>query len=486
MTEKREKEKPVFVLKIGGDIVADPVALRTMAEQVRAHQRRERSVVLVVSAPRGATPILRNLVQELKRNAHDRKDETASSEEVKRLKNTFVGLYKDWIMRLGVTDVHDRINPAVDELFRDASSAAGEYSYTPILGDRILALGEQTAVEVVGAFFEKMSFLPQVVRVWEAGLLTDANFGAAHPLEAAGEMLRGRISSILQQGLLAIVPGFVGHDADGRVTTLGPSGSDYTATTMARAFRDGEVVVEVWKRFELHTADPKLVKGAKPIPLLSHRQAQELAGNGLGALHPAAMEPLEGTSIVVYVKNVDQPARTGTKISPTIGSRAPAGITLTRGHHLLTVQTGAMFDVAGFVAAAATVLAKRDLSIGLTATGETRLSFSTKGSVGEIGEAMKEIAVKATVRDEGSCAVLTVVGGVKGLNRQTLTRIMEALAKSAKVLSFSMAGAGYDWPADADPLSCQIVVRNRDAERALRAVHRALYNKPCNKHGKPA
>lgn len=57
------------------------------------------------------------------------------------------------------------------------------------------------------------------------------------------------------------------------------------------------------------TSDPRLVKGARPVPVLTYDEATELAFFGATVLHPQAMQPAfqqqfhDGHKLAVRVKN---------------------------------------------------------------------------------------------------------------------------------------------------------------------------------------
>lgn len=52
------------------------------------------------------------------------------------------------------------------------------------------------------------------------------------------------------------------------------------------------------------TSDPRIVKEARPVPLLTYDEATELAFFGATVLHPSAMQPaMQHSSLDVRVKN---------------------------------------------------------------------------------------------------------------------------------------------------------------------------------------
>jgi aspartate kinase len=62
------------------------------------------------------------------------------------------------------------------------------------------------------------------------------------------------------------------------------------------------------------TTDPKIVPGAKTIPIISYREAMELSYFGAKVLHPRAIEPAIRKGIPVRVKCTFDPDAPGTQI----------------------------------------------------------------------------------------------------------------------------------------------------------------------------
>ncbi len=77
----------------------------------------------------------------------------------------------------------------------------------------------------------------------------------------------------------------------------------------------GEVVI--WTDVDgVLTADPRLVADARTIPVISYREAAELAYFGAKVLHPKTLNPVMRASITVWIRNSFAPERPGTKITP--------------------------------------------------------------------------------------------------------------------------------------------------------------------------
>ena len=94
-------------------------------------------------------------------------------------------------------------------------------------------------------------------------IATDAVFGNATPLmEPTRERARAVIGPLLQEKILPVVTGFNGSTLDGRPTTLGRGGSDFSASIVAAALDASELWI--WTDVDgIMTGDPRLVPDAQ-------------------------------------------------------------------------------------------------------------------------------------------------------------------------------------------------------------------------------
>jgi len=130
-----------------------------------------------------------------------------------------------------------------------------------------------------------------------APILTNSNFGNADPLRLEHK------DRIAAPGVAAVVTGFIGRDADGRFTTVGRGGSDYTATYIGREIGARKVSL-VTDAPGVMTADPREVEDAAVLPLLSLQEAVEAAKAGAKNFHPRTFLPvLEAGNMAVEVRS---------------------------------------------------------------------------------------------------------------------------------------------------------------------------------------
>jgi aspartate kinase len=113
---------------------------------------------------------------------------------------------------------------------------------------------------------------------------------------------------------VVVTQGFLGGTADGKRTTLGREGSDYTAALLAN-YLDAESVT-IWKDVPgILNADPRIEPNTVLIPSLRYQDAVELSYSGAQVIHPKTIRPLQNKEIPLYVKPFGDPEAAGTRIA---------------------------------------------------------------------------------------------------------------------------------------------------------------------------
>jgi len=115
------------------------------------------------------------------------------------------------------------------------------------------------------------------------------------------------------KGSIGLTQGFIGSDPNGRTTTLGREGSDFTAAILGYCMRVKEVTI--WKDVPgVLNADPKWFDHPQKLDTLSFHEAIELAYFGASVIHPKTIKPLENANITLHVKDFFHPEAEGTKV----------------------------------------------------------------------------------------------------------------------------------------------------------------------------
>jgi aspartate kinase len=178
--------------------------------------------------------------------------------------------------------------------------------------DQLVSYGERCSVRIMAARLNQIGVPAQAFDAWDVGLRTDSEFGDAKLLPEHESAVRKAFERI-DPNVVAVVTGFIGHDPNGRITTLGRGGSDLTATALGASLRVDEIIV--WKDVDgILSTDPRIVPHAIPLDQVSFEEASELAYFGAQVLHPIAMQPAMKYNVPVRVKNSYNPSVVGTVI----------------------------------------------------------------------------------------------------------------------------------------------------------------------------
>src|SRR5205823_2273069 len=115
-----------------------------------------------------------------------------------------------------------------------------------------------------------------------------------------------RVQDELARGRIVVIAGYQGVSYKKEVTTLGRGGSDTTAVAMAAAL--GAEWCEICSDVDgVYTADPRVVKDAKRIPILSYEETQEMAEAGAKVLNAQAVEFAKEKGIAIYARATTGP-----------------------------------------------------------------------------------------------------------------------------------------------------------------------------------
>jgi len=205
---------------------------------------------------------------------------------------------------------------ALDASFRDLQRTLAQRSSGRIDEDydQVVSLGEVWSTLIVSAHLKHAG----IANTWldaRTVVRTDGSFRAAKVEWQACENLAARYLRPLFQAKPArvLTQGFIGRTADGRTTTLGREGSDFSAAIFAYLL-DAESVT-IWKDVPgMFNADPKRFPDTKLLSHISYREAIELSYFGASVIHPRTLQPLQKKHIPLYVRSFIDLAAPGSTI----------------------------------------------------------------------------------------------------------------------------------------------------------------------------
>ncbi|OAI49061.1 hypothetical protein AYO45_03615 [Gammaproteobacteria bacterium SCGC AG-212-F23] len=275
-----------------------------------------------------------------------------------------------------------------------------------------------------------------------------------------------------------VITGYIAATLEGKRTTLGRNGSDFSSAIFAKLFR--AVSLTIWTDVDgIFTADPNRVRAAFVIDSLSYEEALELAYFGAKVLHPMTIAPVLAENIPIYIKNSFNPKMKGTHIAATAAASPYLikGLTCIDDIALVNIEGAGMIGVSGIAARVFEVLHQANISVILIsqASSEHSICFA-------VANAYADLAVKALQEDmqfeierkqiesiiaDKQCAILAVVGdgmigaiGVSG-------KLCSALAKANINIRAISQGSSER--------NISVVIKNSDVNKALQVVHAGFY-----------
>lgn len=151
--------------------------------------------------------------------------------------------------------------------------------------DALMSTGEQISGALMAMALEDIGIPSISLTGWQAGIYTDENAGRAR----IKSVDPARIKEELKKGKVVIVAGFQGICDQNDITTLGRGGSDTTAVALGIAL--GVEKTEIFTDVKgIYTADPRIVKNAKKLDVISYEEMLELASQGARVMHNRAVE----------------------------------------------------------------------------------------------------------------------------------------------------------------------------------------------------
>ncbi len=164
--------------------------------------------------------------------------------------------------------------------------------------DSLLSTGEQVSASLMAITLQALGRGGISLTAGQAGIHTNRLFNRAR----ITEVRVNRLMQELDSGKVPIVTGFQGITEDLDVTTLGRGGSDTTAVALAAAL--GAERCEIYTDVEgVFTADPRLVREARPLARISYEEMLELAQLGARVMHPRAVELGEVYGVPIVVRS---------------------------------------------------------------------------------------------------------------------------------------------------------------------------------------
>ena len=464
------------VLKFGGTSVANAEAIQQVVEIVSRSVDRDRTI-LIVSAIQGCTDALIRIG-----NLASQRDE-AYKEVIDSLQKQHHQIIKEVLP----VEKQEESRETCDSLFNSLRSIAqgvfllGELSPTSL--DAIQGFGEQWSSRIIATKLASIGIATKWVD--SRKIIRTVSKGEKNTVDVqktyfrTNEMIE---SNPITQ--LFVMPGFIASDKQGRTTTLGRGGSDYSASLMAVGCKAR--ALEIWTDVPgMMTANPKVVPTARTISNISYKAALELSHFGAKVIYPPTIQPVVTEGIPIYVKNTFDPQAYGTLIekNPPRSKDSVIGISNSDNIALLSLEGSGMVGIPGFSSRLFETLSQNDINIILITQASSVHTMCIAVSEKDAEKAREaadrcfayEISLGKLnpLKVEKGFSIVCLVGD-DVLNQSGATgRMLAALGSNSIPVRATAQGSSEK--------NISVIISSHDTEAALRTIHNEFFDRRSGK-----
>lgn len=459
-------QSTLLVMKFGGTNMQDARAISHSASLAGRSLRDGSRVVVVVSAMAGVTNQLLTLA-----DAAQSGDIARANDEIATLRTRHftaaqeLGAAPDSETVRELRELHETLRQAVYGVYLLRE-------LTPRSRDLIVAFGERLSAPLMALALEQSGIRARHLTGGEAGILTDQHFGNARPLPGTYERIKDRLSGFLSAGVTPVIAGFMGETEKGALTTLGRGGTDFSATIIGKALGADEVWA--WKDVDgVMSADPRAVKEARNIEVLSYGEVMELAYFGAKVLHPLAVTPLQESGIPLRVKSAADPDFPGTLVraQPDENPQRPVkAVTAIKNVSLITVSGAGVLGVPEVIASVFSAIARENITLLMVSQSSSMSNVSLAVPTTDAERALSALraglSAELKVEERSGVAVLAIVGsGMRG-QKGVSAKLFSALAEQdINILMISQGSS---------ELNISVAIDGQQVDAATAEVHAAF------------
>jgi aspartate kinase len=453
-----------LLMKFGGTSVADAQCIKRVVDILEEHHKNGDELAVVVSAQRGVTDALIDVASSLA----TAKDNAAIAPLIeslsKRHRTTLEGAAPDY-----VTEVGAKLDENLVNLQNILLAIYNLRELTPRSKDHIVSYGERLLAPVLGAALRQRGIPSTVLDGCEAGILTTSQHGESTALPESDERIQRRIGLLVKKEI-PVIMGCMGCTRDGVLTTLGRSGSDYSASIIGAGIDADEIWI--WTDVDgIMTCDPRIISDARVMPSLSYLEVMELSYFGAKVMHPRSIEPAMRKNILVRVKNTFNPGHPGTMIvrNGQRHNRVVKALTYIDKVAAININGAQMIGRPGVAKAIFSILADHEVNVMMISQGSSEANISLivdephlTPAVTALSSLMKQGVVRDVTHNHDVCAVAVVGAGMAGAPG-TGGRIFTALGKAGVNVMMISQGSSE--------ANISFVVSQDDGPRAVRVLH---------------
>ena len=245
--------------------------------------------------------------------------------------------------------------------------------------DVLVSSGEQISCALIAGRLNHLGYKSQSWMGWQVPILTEGK----HSSSRISQIYKKKINKFLQSGGIPIIAGFQGINLNKRITNLGRGGSDVSAVMCAKFFKTQKCIIYT-DVDGVYTTDPKTLKKAKKIKVISYEEMLEMSSLGAKVMQPTSIQDARLNRINVDVKSsfTNKSGTLITKRKNIFSNKTIAGLTSTKNDAKVTLV--GVKDKPGVAASVFKPLSQNYINIDMvvqTSSGnkkETDITFTIK------------------------------------------------------------------------------------------------------------
>ena len=298
----------------------------------------------------------------------------ATVDRIKKVANIIISYVKK---NYKVIVVSSAMSGVTNDLVRKSKKISNNFISSEY--DTLVSSGEQMSCALIAGRLNHLGYKSQSWMGWQVPILTEGNHGSSR----ISQIYKKKINKFLQFGGIPIIAGFQGINLNKRITTLGRGGSDATGIMCAKFFKAQKCIIYT-DVDGVYTTDPKTLKKAKKIKIISYEEMLEMASLGAKVMQPTSIQDARLNRINIDVKSsfANKSGTLITKRKNIFNNKTIAGLTSTKNDAKVTLA--GVKDKPGVAASVFKPLSQNYINIDMvvqTSSGnrkETDITFTIK------------------------------------------------------------------------------------------------------------
>ena len=290
------------VFKFGGASIQSAEAVKKAAHIIQAHE--DTPLVVIISAMGKTTRNLEAILQK-------KIDNQPYQEEIQQSYFYHQHIARSLLVKLK-QKIHQVLTQWQEQLIKMLSPALKPHLFDKLY-DQFVAHGELIASKIIYYYLKEQGMLCKWVDARKY-IRTNSKFRNAQvDWKTTHALVKNALLALLKPKQVVIIQGFIGSDEHRQTTTLGKEGSDFTGAIVASILEATSLTL--WKDVPgIMNADPKEFDNTIKFDQVSYKEMAEMAFYGAKVVHPKTIQPLAFKDIPLYVKPLEDPHASGTKV----------------------------------------------------------------------------------------------------------------------------------------------------------------------------